>query len=119
MPTFTIKLLKGGGVEVFDHDRTKTYTFSNSQQSMGTSIFEQSHHDKDGRPLLIRFQPDWVKNNELTFDISDEKLLQKAREQLEDGAAFNAGSRRRRPSRKYKKSAKRVFRKKSRSTRRR
>jgi hypothetical protein len=30
-----------------------------------------------------------------------------------------AGSRRRRPSRKYKKSAKRVFRKKSRSTRRR
>jgi hypothetical protein len=32
---------------------------------------------------------------------------------------MKAGSRRRRPSRKYKKSAKRVFRKKSRSTRRR
>jgi hypothetical protein len=32
---------------------------------------------------------------------------------------MDAGSRRRRPSRKYKKSAKRVFRKKSRSTRRR
>jgi hypothetical protein len=36
-----------------------------------------------------------------------------------DDTNMNAGSRRRRPSRKYKKSAKRVFRKKSRSTRRR
>jgi hypothetical protein len=36
-----------------------------------------------------------------------------------DGGEQNGGSRRRRPSRKYKKSSRRVFRKKSRSTRRR
>jgi hypothetical protein len=37
----------------------------------------------------------------------------------EKNSSSSGGSRRRRPSRKYKKSAKRVFRKKSRSTRRR
>jgi len=88
---------------------------------MGISIFEQTHHDKNGHPLHIDDQPDWLKNNELTFDISNEKWLKRARAQLESGPAFKDGGsrRRRRPSRKYKKSAKRVFRKKSRSMRRR
>lgn len=121
MPIFTINLIEGGGVEVIDHDLDKKYKFTNAQRSMGTSIYEQSHHGANGRTLSINDQSDWVYNNSLTFDISNPEDLIKARYQLNAGPAIKAGSRRRRvrPSRKYKKSAKRVFRKKSRSTRRR
>ena len=120
MPQVKKKSFKGGGVEVIDYDKKKNYKFSNAQRAMGTSIFEGTHHDINGRSLSINDQPNWLTNNELTFDISNEKLLNGARMQLESGPAINAGSRRRRrPSRKFKKSSKRVFRKKSRSTRRR
>jgi len=121
MPNFTIKLIEGGGVEVKDHDLDKKYKFTNAQMSMATSIYHQYHHDANGQSLSINDQPDWLNKNSLTFDISNPEDLIKAREQLNAGPRYkNGGSRRRRrPSRKYKKSAKRVFRKKSRSTRRR
>ena len=122
MPEFTINLIEGGaGVEVIDHQLKKTYKFTNAQKSMGTSIYEQYHHDANGRSLSINDQPDWLESNSLTFDISNSEDLIKARKQLNAGPHYkNGGSRRRRrPSRKYKKSAKRVFMKKSRSTRRR
>jgi hypothetical protein len=115
MPQFTIKSAAGGGVEVTDNDKNATYTFSNTDRESGISIFENSHHGS------IDDQPNWVNKGSLTFDISDEKLLESARDTLKKVGfrATWAGSRRRRPSRKYKKSSKRVFRKKSRSTRRR
>jgi hypothetical protein len=89
---------------------------------MGTSIYEHTHHDGNGRSLSINDQPDWLDKKSLTFDISNPKYLKKARDQLDAGPGVTGGSRRRsipKSSRKYKKSAKRVFRKKSRSTRRR
>ena len=120
MPKFTINLLKDEGVEVIDHELNVSYKFSNDQKSMGTSIFENYHHDANGESLRINNQPDWLNKHTLTFDISVPKYLDEARAQLAAGPGIKkGGSRRRRPSRKYKKSAKRVFRKKSRSTRRR
>lgn len=86
---------------------------------MGTSIYEDSQHDANGRSLDINDNTDWVNKNSLTFNISNTVFLKKAREQLAAGPAYTKGGSHRRPLRKYKKSTKRVFRKKSRYTRRR
>lgn len=122
MSKFTINLKPGGRVQVIDHTTKKHYEFSNAQKSMGTSVYEMSHHDENGQPLNINDQDGWVKNNSLTFNVPD-AFVKEVRDSLNSGPGFKGGSRRRRrsfskSSRKYKKS-KRVFRKKSRLTRRR
>lgn len=121
MSKFTINLTPGG-VRVIDHTTLEHYDFTNAQKSMGTGIYAMSHHDKNGRPLNINDQAEWVKNNSLTFTVPD-AFVKEVRDSLNSGPGFKGGSRRRhrsfsKSSRKCKKS-KRVFRKKSRLTRRR
>ena len=126
MPQFTIKMAEGGGgVEVIDHELNKTYKINNDRQESAFSIFRQTQHDKNGKNLNINDQDDWVKNNSITFDISVPHFLKETRDRLKDMPYYTTtgGKLRRRStpksSRKFKKSSKRVFRKKSRATRRR
>lgn len=125
MPLFTIKLAEGSGVEVIDHELNKTYKINNDRQESAFSIFMQTQHDKNGKSLNINDQYDWVNNNSITFDISAPHFLKETRDRLEQvPSSYTTGGKLRRrstpkSSRKSKKSSKRVFRKKSRATRRR
>jgi len=77
--------------------------------------YPRSEYDKQQKVILSNF----ITNNS---DLDNEviALMQEFGKKSPPSPFLNGGSRhRRRPSRKYKKSAKRVFRKKSRSTRRR
>ena len=126
MPLFTIKMAKGGGVEVIDHELNKTYKIDNDRQESAFSIFRQTQHDKNGKNLNINDQDVWIQEKSITFDISVPHFLQETRDRLEQvpsDTTTTGGKLRRRSipksSRKFKKSSKRVFRKKSRATRRR
>jgi hypothetical protein len=110
MSKFTINLTPGGGVRVIDHATLEHYDFTNDQKSMGTGIYAMSHHDKNGRPLNINDQAEWVKNNSLTFTVPD-AFVKEVRDDLNSG--FKGGSRRRSRRRGVRKSLRKSSRKRS------
>jgi hypothetical protein len=146
MPKFKIEKItphdEDFDIDVIDYDNKKRYSFPNDERESAISIFTQTHHDKSGVPLKIESQKTWLINpgGYVEFDIEDiedSEWLKKQRDLLDElvrndriketefveKAKTTDGGRRRRSipksSRKFKKSSKRVFRKKSRSTRRR
>ncbi len=143
MPKFRIESItphdENFDIDVIDYNKKKRYSFPNDERESAISIFTQTHHDKSGVPLKIESQKTWLINpgGYVKFDIEDSDWLKTQRDLLDElvrngriketefdeKAKTTDGGRRRRSipksSRKFKKSSKRVFRKKSRSTRRR